>query len=501
MDLTTLEARLLDLNYRWSADALDLWRGVSTPRNGRSGYRIYDEEGDLLRIENLAVIDASPGDGASATHQSRLKHALIDHYLQRAMLPHELEMRTWMRGARAVVNGERITFGEIIPWCRKSSTFETRRILQKETGPLCKFLKPFALNYWTLLLEMLTGEFGFGNYLDYCGRKKGIDYERFYTLAGELLEKTDDLYFPAMTAWTRRRFNRPLSDLNRFDSIKLLSLEEFDDRYPHANLSEYLSFFKRWGIDFTALPNLRLELGAGTEKTAQGMSFFLRAPEEVHVLMRPEGGWIDLETLFHELGHGLSAVYTSPALPVVDRNMATSFSLSEAFAFLLQRAVLSRPFLTEVAGCDERTAAALGYHRTLRDLSAFRRYAAKFISEYDMFSGEDLADGRPYADLMARHTGFYHQPESHLFDLVPEFYSLDYMLGWIGAAMMEETLKARFGDRWFFRRETGDLLREWWSQGNQRDIFGFLEQNGLGPLTPAPLLARWRRVIGSRETP
>jgi hypothetical protein len=495
MDLTTLEARLLDLNYRWSADALTLWRGTGTPRNG---YRIYDGEGDLLRVENLAVIDGATGDGVTAIRRSRLRHGLIDHYLQREMLPHELEMRTWMRGAKAVVDGDRIPFKEIIPWCQKSSTYETRRILQKETGPLCKFLKPFALNYWTLLLEMLKEAFGFGTYVDYCRKKKGIDYGRFYDLAVDLLDRTGDLYFPAMEHWTRRRFHRPLSDLNRFDAIKLLSLEEFDDRYPDIDLSAYLRFFNRWGIDVERMDNLRLELGTETEKTAQGMSFFLKVPEEVHVLMRPQNGWIDLETLFHELGHGLSAAFTSPHLPAVDRNMATSFSLSEAFAFLLQRAALSQPFLREFPGCDEETIAALGYHRTLRDLSVFRRYAAKFVSEYEMFRSGDLENGQPYADHMARHTGFYHQPESHLFDLVPEFYSLDYLLGWMGAAMMESTLRARFGDGWFFRPETGDLLREWWGQGNRQDIFGFLEENGLGPLTPAPLLERWQGIFGNR---
>lgn len=116
-------------------------------------------------------------------------------------------------------------------------------------------------------------------------------------------------------------------------------------------------------------------------------------------------------------------------------------------AFLLQHAVLSRPFLEEFLGCDQETAAALDHHRNIRDLAAFRRYAAKFVSEYEMFSSGNLADGQPYADTMARRTGFYHQPESHLFDLVPELYSLDYLLGWIGAAMMADTLKERFGER------------------------------------------------------
>jgi hypothetical protein len=39
---------------------------------------------------------------------------------------------------------------------------------------------------------------------------------------------------------------------------------------------------------------------------------------------------------------------------------------------------------------------------------------------------------------MARITGFYHQPESHLFDLVPEFYCADYLLGWLGEAVLNE---------------------------------------------------------------
>jgi oligoendopeptidase F len=67
----------------------------------------------------------------------------------------------------------------------------------------------------------------------------------------------------------------------------------------------------------------------------------VRIPEEVHILMRPEGGWIDMETLWHELGHGLSAVATDPSLPAVDRDLATTFNLSEAYAFLLQRMALS----------------------------------------------------------------------------------------------------------------------------------------------------------------
>jgi hypothetical protein len=64
-------------------------------------------------------------------------------------MPHETEMQAWSRGAAAHVEGEKIYFQEVIPWCQKSSTLLKRQQLQQETGPLCKLLKPFALNYWT----------------------------------------------------------------------------------------------------------------------------------------------------------------------------------------------------------------------------------------------------------------------------------------------------------------------------------------------------------------
>ncbi len=175
--------------------------------------------------------------------------------------------------------------------------------------------------------------------------------------------------------------------------------------------------------------------------------------------------------------------------------MATSHSLSESFAFLLQNITLSVPFLENYLGLNPPDSEKLSYYKTLKDLSVFRRYAAKFLAEYEMFSSGDLTNGEPYTELMARHTGFYYQPESHLFDLAPEFYSLDYVLGWLAEAIMEEHLRGLLGTRWMFRPETGDILKKWWNQGNRHDIFHFMEANGLGSLAPEALLRRWKEVL------
>jgi len=482
-----LAAAVRDLNIRWARRALALWQGRAADD---SPDRLYAGFEGILTTDTIAAAADIP----DPQTRRRIRHGLIDHYLQRKLMPHEAEMQAWSRGAAAHVDGEKIYFRDVIPWCQKSSTLAKRQKLQQETGPLCKLLKPFALNYWNIVLETLTTELGFDNYIDYCSRKKGIDYGRLYALAKQLLQATDDVYFPAMETWSRSRFACGLDRLSRFDAIYLLSLSQWDRLCPVDHPESTLDFFNRWGIDPTRQPGLHLDLKEAAGKSAQGISIMIRVPQEVHILMRPEGGWIDLETLWHELGHGLAAIYTDPSLPLVDRELATAFNLSEVYAFLLQRMAISRPVLEAVMGLPPEAAATIAYYRELKDLSVFRRYAAKFISEYEMFSGGDLSDGRPYAATMARVTGFYHQPESHLFDLVPEFYCVDYLLGWMGEAQLSDHLTRRLGARWCMRAESGDRLRELWRQGNGKDIFTFFKDNRLDRLNHTLLLSRWQRL-------
>lgn len=488
MELSSLENVLFHLNYRWKIQSLAMWKGERPPFEPCHFYDAYE---DFIHLRTLARIDSlNNGDV-----KIRLRHALIDHYLQRALLPHEAEMRAWTKGASAHVNGHKIYFKDIIPWCQKQSTHEDRQILQKETGPLCKFLAPFALNYWNILLDILTHELGFNGYLDFCSEKKGIDYADYYRLLKDFLPQIDAIYFPAMERWCREGFGHNLNEMTRFDAIHVLGLNHMDPIFPDKPVTAFNPFFDHWGIDLNNTPGLHLDLERKDAKSAQAISFILQVPDEVYVLMKPEGGWVDLETLWHELGHGLSAVFTSPDLSIVGKDLAASFSLSESFAFLNQNITLSVPFLTTCLGLEQSLSEELHYYKVLKDLSMFRRYAAKFLAEYEMFQGGNLSDGRPYAEIMARYTGFYYQPESHLFDLVPEFYSLDYVLGWLTESVLEGYLNDRLGEDWMFQAEAGRILNQWWRQGNEHDIPVFLEINGLDALNTDRIMSRWKEAL------
>jgi len=479
------------LNCRVGLAALSLWKGKK-PRF--DGYRLYAGFEDFLTKETLERLVALE-DGRE---QHRLKFAFMDHYLQQHLYSHDAEYRAWSSAAVAHVNGQRIPFREVIPWCQKSSTRLERLELQKETTALCRFLKPFVSNYWKELLELLKSDFEIDSYLDYCQEKKGIDYPRFYDRIKQFLKVSEGVYYDAMEKWSQNRFGLSLSELTRFDAIYLLGLSEFDPLCPSTPVWDYLSFFEYWDMDPQSIDGLTLDMGTEVEKSAQAMSFIVQVPEEIYLVMKPAGGWIDLETLWHELGHGLSAAYTSPELPLSDRNLSVSFNLSESYAFLLQNIILSRPFLRSVVGLTDDHASTLVYYKELKDFSSFRRYCAKFIAEFEMFENGDLSNGDNYADLMRQHTGFYHQPDSHLFDLVPEFYCLDYLLGWMAESLMREHFEERFGSEWMFRRETGDVLRSWWADGNRLDIFEFMETRGLGRLSMGHLLHRWEALFDGK---
>ena len=182
-------------------------------------------------------------------------------------------------------------------------------------------------------------------------------------------------------------------------------------------------------------------------------------------------------------------------LAPADKDFFTSNTLSETYAFLLQNMCFSPPFLERQLRLSSKEIEEISFYKVLKDLSVFTRYAGKFLAEYRIFKENDIENGQIYADLMKEHTGFFYHPETHLFDLVAEFYSLDYVVSWMAEATMERTLVTNFGDAWMFKPEAGKTLKEWWSLGNQHGVEEFFRIRGIGTINHLDILARWRSKL------
>ena len=494
LDLGAIEQTLLTLNYRLTSRALNLWQGKEPGPSDRS---VYDGLGDYLKPSTIARVGRA---SMPKKERERIFHGLLGHYLQYRLFPYENELFTWMRGAAAHVDGEKIYFKDILSWCQKRSDLEKRRMLEKETSSLCKFLKPFALSFWEFLLELLQDEFAYPGYAAYCQDKKHVDYEAFVPKLHAILEQTETLYFQAMELWTQRSLGLPLSELNRFDAVYLLGLGEFDHFFPSdISLEKHLDFFNQWGIHVKDLPGIHLHIDHSPGKGAQAMSFALRIPDEIHLVMNPQGGWIDLETLFHEMGHTLSHALTSAKLSSAEKDFFTSNTLSETYAFLLQNMCLSPQFLERELGLRCTAIEELSFFKAVKEMSVFRRYVSKFLAEYEMFSENDIGKGDTYARLLQKYTGFSYRPETQLFDLAPEFYALDYVISWIAEATMEKWLVQTLGDDWMFKREAGQILKDWWQCGNCYELDEFFAVKGLGGIDTADIVNRWQRNIGKKN--
>lgn len=489
-----IERALLTLNYRLTSRALNLWKGNEsrTPN-----HKVYDGFYDILNPTTIKGLHAS---GRETGHKRRVFHALLGHYLQYRISPFENELFAWIKGAAVHVDGEKIYFKDILSWCQKRSDLAKRRIIEDESSSLCKFLKPFSLGVWEFLLELLEDEFGYKDYPGYCRNKKLVDYEAYVPKLEEILRETDTLYFEAMEAWAQRSLGVPLYELNRFDAIYMLGLAEFDYLFPdQIPLSDHLDFFNQWGIQVKNMPGLCLDMSHSPKKGAQAMSFALRIPDEIHLVMNPQGGWIDLETLFHEMGHTLSNVFTSPELPSAEKDFFTSNTLSETYAFLLQNMCFSPFFLERHLGLSSKEIEEITFYKVLKDLSVFRRYVSKFLAEYEMFKENEIANGEIYARLLEKHTGFSYRPETHLFDLVPEFYALDYVVSWLAEATMEKMLAQTLGHDWMFKPEAGKILKDWWQCGNRYELDEFFAVKGIGAIDSKDIVDRWRSKIIVRK--
>ncbi len=489
-----IEKAVLTLNHRLTAKALSLWQG-NVSKN--SNYGTYDGVTDIL---NPSTINSLRPSGEWARHGQRVYHSLLSHYLQYRISPFENELFTLIRGAAASVEGEKIYFKDTLSWCQKRSDLAKRKTLEQESSGLCKFLKPFALGVWEHLLMLLEDEFGYEDYVKYCQDKKQIDYEGYLPVLQEVLRQTDTLYFEAMERWSQKSLGVTLNELNRFDAIYLLGLGEFDPLFPnHIPLSDHLDFFNKWAIQVNDIPGLSLDIGHSSRKGSQAMSFALSIPDEMCLVMNPQGGWIDLETLFHEMGHVLSHAFTAPDLPSVEKDFFTSNTLSETYAFLLQNMCFSPLFLEGRLGLSSDAIEEISFYKALKDLSVFRRYVGKFLSEYEMFKKNDVGDGEIYSAIMEKYTGFAYRPETHLFDLVPEFYSLDYVISWMAEATMEKMFVKTLGHDWMFQPEAGSILKDWWLCGNRYEIDEFFSVKGIGTIDHRDIIERWRsKILGEK---
>ena len=442
-------------------------RDLSLYLGGKSSTEDQTVALDIADVKEIKLLFGISG------QDGRLYHEAVDHFLRTRIEPFQAMLDSWMRGAMAQVNGENVPFAEIITWCQDCRDNRARHILAKETLSLCRFLAPFSHASWKTLLQVVENDLGYKGYIPCCEEKKRISLAGAREQALQFLDESREKYKNSIRPLLQEVTGLSLEEASRFDAIYLLGLRYLDHLFPPGlTVQKTIDFFNRWGVKLADHPALHIHIQGKPGR--QSYCIPVSIPSEIHVVTGPLQGWLDLEALYHELGHAMSFLFIDPLLPPEKREFLHSGALSETYAFLLQKMCLSDCFLRDVLGLPEKDARKVADAHEVKWLALARRYAAKLVIEVDNFQEGRLQKGENhYAQIMQRETGFHYDPETYLFDLMPDFYSCDYFQAFMGADNLWQYLSVNQSGNWPVNPATGDILRNWWKMGNHLDSSSF----------------------------
>ena len=454
----------------------------------------------LLTISDLKTIKQLD----SGKGKNRLYHQATDHFIRSRVEPFQAMLTTWMNGAKAQIGDQDVPFTQVVTWCQYTQDMDARSNLTREVRSLCLFLAPFSHATWKALFEVLSEDLHYSDYIKYCEEKRGVSLTRAAAEAAAFLKLTGALYKRLLQPLLLKVTGLSLEQASRFDAIYLLGLRYLDRFFPgKLSVSDILGFFQETGYTHVSKPEL-LIIHEQDDPGAQSYCIPVDIPGEIHVIVGSMKGWLDLESLCHELGHAMTFLYADAALPPEQTDFFQSCGLSESFAFLFQKMCMSKEFLHEVLGLGADVAEMISQVHEIKWLTLARRYAAKLVIEVENFQQGYLQRGEQYyADTMQQETGFDYDPETYLFDLMPDFYSLDYFQAFLGSASIEKYLQNMYGETWYLGTAAGDMLQKWWSEGNSSDLSDVIKEKTGQPLQAdqfiqniPPLMLTEYRVIG-----
>lgn len=417
-----------------------------------------------LRPGTVEFLTKSMRSSIDPTEVERIERALfgcMDLAVARETAALEDMVSFYMHRGYMHVRGEKIPAPEVVPWLQAQPDFDKREEMRKENSIFLKgIINPMLLGILELTVRTVTEKFGYADYARYCEARKRTSFSREAEIFGKYLEETTEAYVRRITPWVEKVIGKPFSNLSRYHALYLVRVREFDDYFKPSELFNQLhQTFQGIGFDLRTRQDVILDTSPSASKNPNGICLGVKIPGKVHVVMRPVGGLIDLETLLHETGHAFFLSNFNSALSLEYRRLYRSPALDEAFAFLFMNLIENAAWLAEIAGMRAKEAEQLAdLYRTKR-FCLIRRYIGKFLAEKDLHESQDIKNPAHYCRHLENATGFVYEPQGYLVDMEPGFYALDYLHAWGGADALTRYLEVEYGREWFKKVEAGDFLR------------------------------------------
>lgn len=332
-------------------------------------------------------------------------------------------------------------------------------------------------------------QLGLGSYIESWERLTGLNLRGIKQHAQDLLNHTDSAYRQMFQHEVNDRIALKNEPATRADAQWLIGMRWLAQ--PFA-INPVLTGLRR-DLEKMRLPlpydgTVRIDLDRRRFKRVQSFCSGLQIPGNVVAVIFPVGGWTDVRSLLHEIGHTLHFSYTSPDLEWEERNLGDT-SVTDSFAHLFESLTLDRAWIESVTGISDTARDEYMSLARFLQLYRIRQQAAQFLWEMELATSENPGNLAPrYEEILSETTGFRYHPVTYIEDTTRGFSTAQRLRGRMLSAVMLDSLKERFGSDWFHNPAAGKFLGEILSAGQRDDAGQLAQQLGDQRLTPEPLL-------------
>lgn len=380
--------------------------------------------------------------------------------------------------AIVTVNNQQIPFRQVSSLIMNEDVREKRKMLYDACKPVKKKLTSFEKKSWTKSYELIK-ELSEKSYVEYLHFIKEVDYDALANQLREFLVKTEELHKGLLEA-NMASIGVRLKDARSYDYAYYARAKPFDAFFQKEKLVRMAKqFWLDLGFDIDHQKNVILDVEERPKKVPRAYCMPVKVPEEVILVIKPNGGQDDYQAFLHESGHTEHFANTDASLCYQFKHMG-AHSVSESYAFLIEYLLANPLFLQTYLGMSDDDAKRFTKFIMGQKLQAFRRYAAKVIYELklhrndltkldDKFlptAGTYATPAKMYVDILTKATKINYAPEGYLLDVDSGLYAADYVRAWLFEVMIRKKLEEKFGKDWFRKKEAGEFMKSLWKWGS-----------------------------------
>ncbi|MGM0365981.1 MAG: hypothetical protein ACQEP5_05540 [Actinomycetota bacterium] len=457
---------------------------------------IYSSNQWLFSRQNIDYFVRKISKDCDRKKHSYLLKFCAENFLEKNVQKLKEEIANREAGCRVEVDGRTVPLRYLeILVSNEPDKGKRDRIEDLRNEKIADILNPMLVKYWTNL-HREAKLLGFDSYSRLFSYLKGQDFNVIFSDMKELLSQTQDVYEDNFGRLLKGELGLDFSHARRSDFSYLKRGREYDQYFRKERIVDAFSeTLKQMGIDIYKQKNINLDIEERKNKSPRAFCCTVGIPQEIYLVIMPNGGQDDYEALFHEGGHAQHFAHTSANLDFEFRFLGDN-AVTEGHAFLLENLLENKSWLTGFTGMGQDTAARFSYFNSLLKLWYCRRYAGKL--EYELkLHGESGIEGRDkdYVRILSESNLMQYPAENYLKDVDEGFYCTNYIRAWMFEAQLSEYMVKKFGYSWHSKQKAGNFLKEVWSYGQKYDIDEIVAQLDFKKLDASYLISSLKENI------